>query len=100
MLAACLINLAALMVAPQIAYMFIVNLFVPLSFGSLYFGRKQYLVAWVVAAAAIGDVLWAQQQRLGIALGTPVERLLFWVVLSLAFGRFLTWLASAARSSR
>ena len=95
--AACGINLLGLLLAPQIAYMFIVNLFVPLSFGGLHFSRRQFLFAWLLVSLAFGGALWMMGPALGSGLGTPTGRLLFWAVLTLAVGRFLAVNAEVSR---
>jgi diguanylate cyclase (GGDEF)-like protein len=95
--AACGINLLGLLLAPQIAYMFIVNLFVPLSFGGLHFSRRQFFVAWLLASVSLGATLWIVRPRVGIALSSPAEQFLLWAVLTLAFGRFLAINAEVSR---
>ncbi|PPE69434.1 GGDEF domain-containing protein [Caldimonas thermodepolymerans] len=88
--AACGINMLALIMAPQIGYMFLINVFVPLCYGSLYFERRAFLAAWVLLSAAIALALWANGFQVGVALGSPVEKGLFLVNVALALGRFLT----------
>jgi hypothetical protein len=95
--AACGINLLGLLLAPQIAYMFIVNLFVPLSFGGLHFSRRQFFVAWLLASVSLGATLWIVRPRVGIALSSPAEQFLLWAVLTFAFGRFLAINAEVSR---
>ena len=56
-LAACGANMLTLLIAPQICYMFLVCLFVSLSFGSLYFNRRQFVTAWILLSMALGVVL-------------------------------------------
>jgi diguanylate cyclase (GGDEF)-like protein len=95
--AACGINLLGLLLAPQIAYMFIVNLFVPLAYGSLYFSQRAFLLAWLVLSAVLGGALWATGPYPTIALTTQAERWLFWVVVTVAVGRFLAINAEVSR---
>ncbi|MDB5764911.1 MAG: hypothetical protein JWQ21_3906 [Herminiimonas sp.] len=97
LLAACGINLLGLLLAPQIAYMFIVNLFVPLSYGSLHFQQRMFLAAWIFLSCALGAAMLTIGEHANIALATPVERLLFWIVMVIALGRFLAINAEVAR---
>jgi diguanylate cyclase (GGDEF)-like protein len=95
--AACGINLLGLWLAPQVAYMFIVNLFVPLSYGSLYFSQRAFLFAWLALSCALAATLWAVGPSVSIALATPSERWLFWLVVTVALGRFLAVNAEVSR---
>jgi diguanylate cyclase (GGDEF)-like protein len=95
--AACSINLLGLIIEPKIGYLFIVNLFVPLSYGSLHFNRRTYLVAWCLLAAALAVILIRLGAVVDITMTTPTERLLFWGVVSVTLARFL---AINARVSR
>lgn len=88
-LAACGINLLALLYAPQIAYMFIVNLFAPLAYSSLYFSKRMFLHAWLLLSCALAAVMLIVGTKAGIAYATVGERLLFWGVVTIALGRFL-----------
>ncbi|MGN6390000.1 MAG: GGDEF domain-containing protein [Burkholderiaceae bacterium] len=95
--AACGINLLGLLLAPQVAYMFIVNLFVPLSFGSLHFSRRGFLLAWLLVALTLTAELAFLNNAVDIALSTPAEKWLHRAVLALAFGRFLAINAEVSR---
>lgn len=95
--AACGINMVALTLAPQIGYMFVINVFVPLCYGSLYFQRRAFVTAWVLLSAAIGLALWSTGFELGMALSAPEEKLLFLVNVALALGRFLAINAEVSR---
>jgi diguanylate cyclase (GGDEF)-like protein len=96
-LAACGINLLGLVIAPQIAYMFIVNLFVPLSYSSLYFKQRAYLRTWLLLSCALGAVMLMAGQQAALAPSTPIERLLFWIVIAFALGRCLAINAEVSR---
>jgi len=96
-LSGCAVNLIALATAPQIAYMFIVNLFVTLSFGSLYFRPRQFVLAWMILSLALGATLLLVGDDVGMARETRAEKLLFWFVLMLALGRFLVINAEISR---
>ena len=95
--AACGINMVALTLAPQIGYMFVINVFVPLCYGSLYFERRSFLAAWVLLTAAIGLALWSTGFHLGMALSRPEEKLLFLINVALVLGRFLAINAEVSR---
>lgn len=95
--AACGINLLVLWLAPQIAYMPLVNLFVLLSWGSLYFSQRTFFIAWAALTIVLGIALHAVGARVDIADETGIERWLFWVILALALGRFLAINAEVSR---
>jgi diguanylate cyclase len=95
--AACAVNLLGLLLAPQIASLFIVNLFVPLSFGGLHFSRRQFLFAWLLTSLALGLALLTVGPAAGLGLGAPPGRFLLWVALTLAVGRFLAINAEVSR---
>lgn len=88
-LAACGINLLGLLYAPQIAYMFIVNLFAPLAYGSLHFNKRMFLRTWILLSCALAAVMLMVGAHAAIAYETIGERLLFWGVVTIALGRFL-----------
>lgn len=88
-IAGCAINLIGLFLAPQLAFLFVVNLFVPLAFGCFYFGRRAFVTTWLALCA----VLWAAVMFFGPALEfrltTVAEKMAVWSVVCLALGRFL-----------
>lgn len=95
--AACGINMVALTLAPQIGYMFVINVFVPLCYGSLYFARRAFVLAWVLLTAAIALALWSTDFHLGMALSKPAEKLLFLINVAVVLGRFLAINAEVSR---
>lgn len=95
--AACGVNLIGLLLAPHIAYMFIVNLFVPLSYGSVHFTQRTYLFAWFLLSCALGFALRIVGGQIDIAVATSTERWLFWAVVAVALGRFLAINAEVSR---
>jgi diguanylate cyclase (GGDEF)-like protein len=97
-LAACGINLLGLLYAPQIAYMFIVNLFAPLSYGSLHFSRRMFLRTWILLSCALAAVMLMVGTQAAIAYASVGERLLFWGVITIALGRFLAVHAETSRA--
>lgn len=87
--AACGLNFLGLVLAPQIAYMFIVNMFVPLSYTSLVFRQNMFLSGWILLSVALGVTILIVGPNITIVLSTPVERTFFWLVITLALGRCL-----------
>jgi diguanylate cyclase (GGDEF)-like protein len=95
--AACGVDLMGILLAPQIAYVFIVNLFVPLSYGSLNFNDRMFVLIWLFLMGAIGGLLSILGSTADVALATPLEKLFFWITLAVTFGRFLTVHAEVSR---
>jgi diguanylate cyclase (GGDEF)-like protein len=95
--AACVVDLLGLLLAPQIAYLFILNLFVPLSYGNLFFSGRMFLLIWLSLIAALGAILTLFGGAIDIALVTPVERGLFWAFVAVTLARFLMVNAAASR---
>lgn len=87
--AGCAATLLAILLAPQIVYMFLLNLFVLLSFGSLYFSRRAFFLTWLLLSACLGICLWAVRDRLGIQVTNTAEWGLLWLVVVLSLGRFV-----------
>jgi diguanylate cyclase len=85
----CAINFMGLLMAPGIAYVFIINLFVTLSFGSLYFNRRTYVHAWLLLSIALAAAMPSLGEVPNLTIATPVERLLFWASVCAALARFL-----------
>lgn len=88
-MAGCAINMAGILLAPQLVFYFVINLFVPLSFGRFHFPRKTFLGAWVLICVSLGFVMYAVSDRIRIELTSPKDRMVFWFICSLAFARFL-----------
>ncbi len=97
LLAACGFHLLGLLLAPQIAYFFILSLFVPLSYASVRFTQRMLLASWVVLSCAIGALMLTRGVYDALAPAEPIDRVLFWAVTVFALGRFL---ASNAEVSR
>lgn len=95
--AACGINLYAMLLAPQITYMAVVNLFVLLSYGSLHFSQRMFLFTWFGLSCVIGVLLRIVGPQVAIAMGNDAERWMFWAVVSTALGRFLALNAEVSR---
>ncbi|MGV3743503.1 MAG: GGDEF domain-containing protein [Burkholderiaceae bacterium] len=97
LLAACGFNLLGLVLAPQIAYFFMINLFVPLSYGSMHFTQRMFIAAWLMLACAIGAALNMPGAQEGFAAAAESNRILFWAVTVFALGRFLAINAEVSR---
>jgi diguanylate cyclase (GGDEF)-like protein len=95
--AACGINLLALLLAPQIAYMAVVNLFVLLAYGSLQFSLRAYFFAWLILSLLLGLELRIVGAHVDIAAASGIEQWFFWLVVSTALGRFLAVNAEVSR---
>lgn len=96
-IAGCGINLFGLFLAPQIAYMFIVNLFGPLCYGSLHLSQRALLRVWLILSGSLGAILWLAGAQVGIAPATIAESGLFWLLVTVAVGRFLAINAEVSR---
>jgi diguanylate cyclase len=95
--AACGINLLALLLAPQIAYMAVVNLFVLLSYGSLRFSLRAFFLAWLVLSAVLAIELRIVGTHVDVAAAAGIDQLFFWLVVTAALGRFLAVNAEVSR---
>lgn len=83
------INIFALALAPQIAYMFIINLFVPLAYASLHFRARTFFGTWLALSALICAVFLAAGAGSVLALSRPLEQALFLIVVTLALARYV-----------
>ena len=94
--AACVVDLVGLVLAPAIAHLFIVVLFVPLSYGILYFNQRTFLAAWAYVSVAMGLALALVGRDATIALNSLPEQILTWMVSVFALGRFLSMNAAVS----
>lgn len=85
---ACGLNLLGMLLAPKIAYLFIVNLFVPLAYCCMHFSQRMFVLIWLFLSFALGAVLSTIGDA-DIMLATRNHRLFFWGVLIIAIARFL-----------
>lgn len=83
------INIFALVIAPQIAYVFIINLFVPLAYASLNFQERSFFITWLALSTLICVALLATDAATMLALSRPQEQMLFLIVFMLALGRYV-----------
>ena len=97
-MAACATNVAGLLLAPQLAHLFIVLLFMPLSYASLHFSTRMYLATWYYLSITLGLAIAAVGDLVDVApLKSLPEQLLFWLVAVVALGRFLSISAAVSR---
>jgi diguanylate cyclase (GGDEF)-like protein len=90
--AACAINLTGMMLAPHLVYLFALNFFIPLSYTALHFGRRAFLLTWVLISVGLGVVVLGTgiQNETAVSMPNPtISSALFWVVVVVTFGRFL-----------
>jgi len=85
----CAMNILAMAMAPQIAYLFAINLFIPLAHGSLQFKRDEFILAWVLVTIAMVLTLSLSGSNINTMLVSKSDQYLFILVTSLALGRFL-----------
>ncbi|HYD59314.1 MAG TPA: GGDEF domain-containing protein [Noviherbaspirillum sp.] len=85
--AALSINIFALVIAPQIAYVFIINLFVPLAYASLNFQARGFFITWLALSTLICAAFLATDAGTMLALSRPQEQVLFLIVFTLALAR-------------
>jgi diguanylate cyclase (GGDEF)-like protein len=95
--AACTVDLVGIVLAPHIAYVFIINLFVPLSYGSLNFNERRFVLVWLYVVITIGALLSVLGNTADVALATAGEKIFFWVAIAVTIGRFLMVNAEVSR---
>lgn len=86
----CLISLGGLVLAPAVAHIFLIMVFVSLCYGSLYFSKRTYLAAWAFLTIGLGVVLFAAGPNMQIAVATAPEQLLTWLYCVAALARYLS----------
>jgi len=75
--------------APQIAFLFLANLFTVFAFGMIWTTLRQAVLLWTVGALALGALFYAAGERLGVPVAAPAERTITWLYFSLILGRCL-----------
>lgn len=90
-------NLLGILLAPQIAYIFILCLIIPMSFASLYFNRRMFWLAWLFLSGALAALMWLVEDAMTIALSSSLERILFWVAMVGILGVFMAGNAEVSR---
>jgi diguanylate cyclase len=82
-------NLFGVALAPQIAYMFVINMFVPLAFASLHFSTRQFLVTGILLALGLYAVLSTADFRGGFTIARREEQYLFIFSLIFVLAKYL-----------
>lgn len=90
-------NLFAMVLAPEIAYLFIINLFIPLAFAALRFTRREFLFAGLLLALVLGALFVHGRLALPSLPHGQAELLLVWIAISIAIVRFLVIQTEIAR---
>jgi len=85
--AAVVLQLAVVAMAPQIAFPFLANLFTVFAFGMMWMTPRQSVAVWTLGALALGGLMLAVGDRFSIPTAVPYERLLVWLYFSLILGR-------------
>lgn len=89
--------LLGILLAPQITFIFVLGLIVPMSFASLYFDRRMFWLAWMLLSCALAAVIWLVGSAMAMELSTPLERVLFWVAMAAILGGFVAGNAEVSR---
>jgi diguanylate cyclase (GGDEF)-like protein len=84
---ASLLQCGVVVLAPQIAFPYLGNLFAVLSFGVLQLSLRQSALIWAVVTAAVGVTLFSVRERLGIPTSSPFELVLVWLYFATIIGR-------------
>jgi len=86
---AVLMQLGVVLVAPQITFPYLTNLFTVFAFGMIWLSLRESVVVWLLGTAGTGMVLYAVGDRISIPSSTPYELALVWLYFSLVLGRCL-----------
>jgi diguanylate cyclase len=96
MFASCCRDLLGVYLAPGIWYLFVVNLFVALPFGALYFNRKAFIYTWALLSAGLAAILVITDIKPTQVLSASTEKALLWAILTAALARFLLFNAKVS----
>jgi diguanylate cyclase len=88
-LAGVTVQLGLVVLAPQVAFPFIVNIFTVFAFGAIWMSLRASIAVWALTLAACGAVLWALGARTAVPAESPAEVVLTWLCFSLILGRCL-----------
>jgi len=88
---------AVVYAAPQIAFPWLANLFTVFAFGMVGMSVRASVRIWTLEVLAMGLVLFAVRDRLGVANATPVDLLLGWLFFALILARCLMLTVNANR---
>ncbi len=87
---ACFIGLGGMLLAPAVAHIFLIDLFVSLAYGSLYFSKRTYLAAWGLLTFGLALVLFLAGPDMRIAVSTLPQQILTWLFCAAALARYLS----------
>jgi diguanylate cyclase len=83
------IQLAFVLLAPQVAFMFLTILFIVFAFGALRLDTKEAAFAWIAIAMGLAAVLWYAGSEISIPHRTGLEVVLVWLNYTVVFGRYV-----------
>ena len=83
------VHLAAVALAPQIAFPGLANLFTVFAFGVIWLSLRASVVLLALTVLAAGAVLWIDAGRVAMAASKPLETSLTWLCFSLILARCL-----------
>lgn len=87
---ACFLSLGGMVLAPAVAHIFLVDLFVSLSYGGLYFSKRTYLAAWGLLTVGLALVLFHAGPEMRIAVASVAQQILTWLFCAAALARYLS----------
>ena len=99
MTVAAAVQLASVVVAPQLAYFFLTVLFIVFGFASLRLQTRYAVIAWGVILVATGLALAPGWRTPWLPHGTDLERVLVWLCFGVTLGRSIL-LGAFGRSLR
>ncbi|MGS0741825.1 GGDEF domain-containing protein [Glaciimonas sp. GG7] len=73
--------------APEIGYLFLFNLFTVYAFGGAALSSVRYFMTWLIGALALGCAFYLVGAQLGMPVGSAHGRLLIYLTLVLTLGR-------------
>ncbi len=94
-------DLLGMVLAPAVWFIFTLNLFVALPFGSLQFDKRAFALTWLGVSLSFAVVLALMPVNLSVPFDTVWHRVLFWALISAALARLMLFNAriSALRDS-
>jgi diguanylate cyclase (GGDEF)-like protein len=75
--------------APQVAFYFIIMLFLIFEFGSMRLPIRHSAITWIAVTLALGAVLYLVRRSPWIPQATATERWLVWLCCAATLGRFM-----------
>ena len=89
MVVSCGRDLAGCLLMPGLWFIFALNLFIALPFGSLQFTNRTFAAFWLGTCLALGFVFMGYPERLQIGFDTATEKVILWLFMSAALGRLM-----------